>query len=234
MAYYISRKEYKSKLLLKLLIVALILVILLSISYTAFAKHNAGKADLSNPILEKAKQAGPALIAYKAKSDMAIGTKASSKDFEMVQVDSNLVVADCVMSLNELKNRRLARNMMRNDLLKKTDLVEEAFFFKSDDRLIEQEFSPDEIPSDCQAGSIIDIRLFKPDRSDPVVISKVYVIKREECSLSMYMDMEEQELLKQALREGKLYILLYANLNQEASNVDYSPNYTKNVLTGAE
>jgi len=165
------------------------------------------------------------LPVLKANRDMPIGSLVSPQDFQLVTIDAGLAVEDGVTDIGRLKDMRLAVAMKKNQLLKGSDLIQEGYFFKPDDRLIEQTFLPEEIPSDCREGSLMDIRLFRRTGKDPLVISKAFVIKRTESTLVLYADQMEQELLKQAQKEGPLYISLYGDPRQEASQVDYIPKY---------
>lgn len=225
MAYFITKRMHRTKRLSQIVISILLIVAVLGSGITVYAKYNDDKRNEISANSAAKMQTDTHIVLFKANRDIPIGTEADMRDFDRYEAAGELVSSDTAIAVESIKDKRFARDIKKNEILKLTDLVEADFFFKPDDRLIEQAFAADGIPSDCKNGSIIDIRLFRPEGNDPVVISKVFVMKRVECNLTMYMDMMEQELLKQSIKEGALYILLYGNPTQEASRVDYSPNY---------
>lgn len=97
--------------------------------------------------------------------------------------------------------------------------------YSDDDRLMEQAFPFDSIPTACKVGSLVDIKLYDPLGVDPVIISKVEIVERNANILSMYLNQEEQENLKQSIKEGAVYILLYGNNNQKPYVGNYVPDY---------
>ncbi len=103
--------------------------------------------------------------------------------------------------------------------------ISEQISYSDDERLMEQAFTFESIPSDCKEGSLIDIKLYDPVGVDPVIISKVEIVKRNANILSMYLNQEEQEKIKQSISEGSVYLLMYANKNQKPYISNYVPNY---------
>ena len=225
MAYFTSRKIYLTRSLRRIALFVLLGIVVAVVGVTMYTRFYGNRNMENLEISTDKKAAGIQISILKAKQDITIGGRTTSMDFDIYEIDAEFVPENAVSDISKLKGMRVIRDIKKNEILKSSDMVEENYFFKSDDRLMEQAFSAEGIPSDCKDGSIIDIRLFRPGENDPVVISKVFVMKRVESSLTMFMDMKEQELLKQSIKEGALYILMYGDPSQEASMVDYIPNY---------
>lgn len=225
MAHFNSRKIYLTRSIRRIAIFVLVGIVLVGAGVSLYTRFYENKKTEKLPAATDKKAVGIQISILKAKQDITIGSKTTSMDFDIYESAAEFVPENAVSDISKLKGMRVVREIKKNEILKNSDMVEEDFFFKPADRLIEQAFSPEGIPSDCKDGSIIDIRLFRPGGNDPVVISKVFVMKRVESNLTMFMDMKEQELLKQSIKEGALYILMYGDPSQEASMVDYIPNY---------
>jgi len=104
-------------------------------------------------------------------------------------------------------------------------LVDSTEWYEEEDRLIEHIFQDEAIPSTVVVGSVVDIKLFRPKNEDAIVIAKTVVIGKKDKTLSFYLNMAEQEHLKEANTEGLLFLVQYLDMSQSASAVTYIPMY---------
>jgi hypothetical protein len=138
------------------------------------------------------------------------------------------VPQDAVILIDQLKDKRVKNKLTSKQFVLKTDLIPSSAWYDNEDRLIEHTFQPSTIPASVLIGSIIDIKLFRQNAMDEVVVSKVVIVNKQENTLSLYLNSIEQEYLKEAATEGVLFITQYLDASQTASEITYRINYIEN------
>lgn len=161
----------------------------------------------------------------RAKKSISPGEKADKSKFEIVQIPDKLVSDESISSLDELENMRIKNQLVVNQFVMKNDLIPSSAWYDNEDRLVEHVFQQGTIPASVSIGSIVDIKLFKQNDLDPVVISKVVVINKKENIITFYLNSIEQEYIKEASTEGVLFITQYLDINQTPSDITYTTDF---------
>lgn len=171
----------------------------------------------------------------RATRSIQAGEMADVVKFEVVEVPKELVPGGIVPSIAQLKNKRVANQLAEGEFLLQRDLVDSVEWYEDEDRLIEHTFQDGAIPVTVEVGSVVDIKLFRPQRIDDIVVAKAVVIGKADKTLSFYMDKLEQEYLKEANTEGFIFLVQYLDKSQAASTITYRPVYPeKNSLSSVE
>lgn len=155
------------------------------------------------------------------------GEQADIAKFEIVAVPKNLIPERAVTTIEQLKGKRASNNLEKNEFLLQGDLVDSTAWYEEGDRLMEHTFLDGSIPATVGVGSVVDIKLFKQNSEDAVVVAKTVVIGKVDKTLSFYLNSTEQEYLKEANTEGVLFLVQYLDKAQPASITTYSPSYGK-------
>ena len=163
----------------------------------------------------------------RAREGVKAGSFIDSTSFELIEIPRNLLPENAVLDFGEARESRVKRGMEKNEFLVRSNLIPSRAWYSEGDRLIEHCFTEGAIPASVDSGSTVDIRLFKPDGKDPLVISKASVVKRSSNTLTFYLNDMEQEYLKQAAYEGAIFLVKYLDDAQPASLIDYVPTYAK-------
>lgn len=209
---------------------ALSLAVLLFYFFIAGNKEGKMLAQSSMTFVEKNE-----MSIVRANRAIQAGENADIVKFEVVAVPSELVPEGAVISIQQLRNKRIASAIAAKEFLLQRDLVESAEWYGEEDRLIEHTFQEGAVPATVDAGSVVDIKLFRPKFEDEVVIAKTVVIAKVEKTLSFYLDKTEQESIKEASTEGFLFLVQYLDKAQPSSIVTYLPSHeSKNLKLGAE
>jgi hypothetical protein len=166
----------------------------------------------------------------RAKHSMSQGELLDINKVEMIEVPSELSPKGAITSIAKLSGKRLKREVGEKELLNDMDLIAERYLLEEDARLMEHNFAEGAVPAAVAEGNYIDIKLFISGKKDCVVISKTLVISRNASLLSFYVNMEEQEFIKEAAGEGLLFAVKYIDTSQIASVVTYVPPYNKSEI----
>jgi hypothetical protein len=161
----------------------------------------------------------------RASRNIQAGEIADALKFEVVTMPKEYVPIGTVESIQGLQNKRVSNVISDKEILLEKDLVDSGDWYEEGDRLMEHTFQADAIPSTVVVGSIVDIKLFKPENTDPVVITNAVVIGKVENTLSFYLNEIEQEYIKEANIEGKLFLVQYLDKSQQEYIVTYLPKY---------
>lgn len=161
----------------------------------------------------------------RASRDIQEGEIADAIKFEVVAMPKEYVPIGVVESIQRLQNKRVSNAISEKEILLEKDLVDSGDWYEEGDRLMEHTFQADAIPSTVVVGSMVDIKLFKPENSDPIVIAKAVVIGKVESTLSFYLNEIEQEYIKEADIEGRLFLVQYLDKSQQEYIVTYLPKY---------
>lgn len=226
MIYNKKSRVYKMrKIILAVLAIALTSLILVS---WYFFYRNTASAGTSLPavkdnggISEKSK------AVVRAKVMMYPGEPADVQKFEIVQVPVELIPENAITDVSQIKGMLMRNTVEKKELITANDLMPKNAWFEDGDRLIEHNFAEGAVPASVEAGSLIDIKLFKPGEEDNVVVSKAAVISRDGNLLSFYLNAEEQEYIKESAAEGMLFAVRYIDETQTESSVTYVPPYGK-------
>jgi hypothetical protein len=161
----------------------------------------------------------------RASRNIQAGEIADAFKFEVVAMPKEYVPIGAMESIQGLQNKRASNVISDKEILLEKDLVDSDDWYEEGDRLMEHTFQADAIPSTVVVGSIVDIKLFKPENPDHVVIAKTIVIGKVENTLSFYLNEIEQEYIKEANIEGKLFLVQYLDKSQQEYIVTYLPKY---------
>lgn len=230
MAFKQMDKKAKLKKVLSITSTVLVVVMALIVAVVVFKRYviptDKSKSVITNSQQEAAAttEAGIVNIAI-VKEKLSPGDIVGPNKVNMEMRHEKDVPKDAVKSLTSLENMRMKVQREPNEILLSTDLVPEDSWYEGEDRYTEHKFLPEAIPAVVQVGSIIDIKLLKTGGEDPIVVSKVVVESRTGDVLGFYLNFEEQEYIKEAASEGLLFVTVYADKNQPASDVTYTTNY---------
>lgn len=224
MAYVRQAKLDRNR---KLLFIALGLIAALLL--IVFAVMTAKRLVQKEPRVNLSAKSEQAKLISLVRANTAIkaGEPADITKFEIVAVPKNLVPDNAVTSMQQLKEKRVARDMGKNEFLLQDDIVDSTAWYEEGDRLMEHTFQEGAIPATVAVGSVVDIKLFKQKSEDTVVVSKTAVIGKTDKTLSFYLNSMEQEFLKEANTEGLLFLVQYLDKAQPASITTYYPSYRK-------
>lgn len=198
------------------------LAVLISANWFLRNKAEQAPTSISGMLKEEQK-----ISVVRALRDITAGESADAVKFEVISVPKELVPAQAVASIAQLKDKRVANAVKEKEFLFEDDLIDGAAWFTQGGRLIEHTFQDGAVPAAIGVGSVIDIKLFKPQAQDAVVVSKTMVMGKADRTLSFYLDETEQENIKEANTEGLLFIVQYLDKSQDASAVTYVPAYVK-------
>ncbi len=146
----------------------------------------------------------------------------SESKLEYVMVPKELLPDGVLESFEMAAGKRASSDIVERELLVSFDIAEYGDVYSEDDRLIEHAFQPGAIPASVASGSIVDIKLFAEGAKDCVVVSKAVVVSRQEDILCFYLNLLEQEYLKEAATEGYIFAVQYLDAAQKASDISYS------------
>jgi hypothetical protein len=163
----------------------------------------------------------------RANQRIQAGETSDVAKFEMVAVPRELAPSGAVTSTLLLKGKRVSGSLEKGEFLMQNDLVDSTAWYEDGDRLMEHIFQDGAIPATVDIGSIVDVKLFRQGSEDPVVISKIAVIGKAQNTLSFYLNPQEQEFLKEASTEGRLFLVQYLDKTQPSSSITYYPSYNK-------
>ncbi|MDF2840373.1 MAG: hypothetical protein K0Q99_1145 [Clostridia bacterium] len=166
----------------------------------------------------------------RASHGLQAGEMADAVKFEVVAVPKELVPAGAITSVQQLKNKRVASSIAEKEFLLQADLVESTEWYEEDDRLTEHTFRDEAIPSTVEVGSVVDIKLFRPNNVDDVVVAKAVVVGKTDKTLSFYLNKVEQENIKEANTEGFIFLVQYLDKSQLPSIATYTPAYDGDSL----
>lgn len=219
-----ARVERNKNIIIAALGLAIILIALaISILIANGTRQSEKKIDL--PL--KAEQAKQVNV-IRANTRIQAGEPADISKFEMVTVPKELVPDTAVTTIQFLKGKRVASNIEKSEFLLQSNLVESNAWYEDGDRLIEHTFQDGAIPSIVEVGSVVDIKLFKQGAEDAIVVPKVAVVGKNQNTLSFYLNLTEQEYLKEAATEsGLLFLVVYLDETQPAAGVTYIPKYSR-------
>jgi len=224
MAYVRQARLDRNK---KILFIALgLTVVLILIVFGTIATRRMVQKETKVNLSVKSEQSKVVNL-VRTNTSIQAGESADITKFEIVAVPQNLVPDSAITSIQELKNKRVTSNMEKNEFLRKSDLVDSTAWYEEGDRLMEHIFQEGAIPATVNVGSVVDIKLFKQNSEDAVVVSKTVVIGKTDRTLSFYLNSMEQEFLKEANTEGVLFLVQYLDKAQPASVTSYYPSYGK-------
>ncbi|MFZ5352217.1 MAG: SAF domain-containing protein [Bacillota bacterium] len=163
--------------------------------------------------------------AVRAKELIKAGEITDASRFEYISLPSELIPYGAVTSMEALKGKRLKNDVVQNEIVLATDLLSSDAWYEDGDRLIEHMFQPGTVPATVTEGSIVDVKLFLPKEADSIVVSKAVVVKKQENTLSFYLNLLEQEYLKEAAAEGVLFLTQYLDSSQPPSEISYTDRY---------
>lgn len=201
-----------------ILVAATLIFIKMNKQTTDFTAEDAGS---------KLNTAGVTINVLRASRDIQAGEKADASKFEIVTVPKELAAAGYLTTIAQLQEKRLSVSLVKGELVLPSHLVDSASWYEDGDRLIEHSFVPEAIPATVDTGSIVDIKLFKQNALDVVVVSKAVVVGKAENTLSFYLNDMEQENIKEASTEGSVFLVQYLDHSQPASLITYQPSYDK-------
>jgi|GEM_PF-750191 len=231
---YIRKTKMRSNMKVWVACLVGILLLVFPLAYYITTKNGEGEISTQNA-LTMMKEDEISII--RANCDIQAGEIADSSKFETVMVPKELVPVDVVLSMQQLRGKRLATSASAKEFLLQKNLVESSEWYEEDDRLVEHTFEEGAIPTTINVGSVVDIKLFRPNRSDDVVVSKTIVIGKLDKVLSFYLNQVEQEYIKEASTEGFLFLVQYLDKSQSSSPVTYLPVHdspTSRMETGTK
>lgn len=163
----------------------------------------------------------------RARVAMKPGDIAQKINFELVAVPAELVPEGVVTSMDTLKDKRVRAVISAKEFIQEIDLVSSNAWYEEGDRLIEHTFQDGAIPASVDIGSMVDVKIFRQGLEDNIVVSKATVVNKADKTLTFYLNLKEQEYLKEAAGEGVLFLVKYLDETQPASSVTYSPTFGK-------
>jgi hypothetical protein len=226
MTYVRQTRLGKRKMIIIFSLVGVFFIVLLMIN-SMFSEDKEDKIITQNHMLSN-KQSEQNVI--RSNRSIKAGEMAEGINFEVVAVPTELVPIGAVASMQQLKNKRIINAVAEKEFLLQSDLVESVDWYEEEDRLIEHTFIDEAIPATVDAGSVVDIKLFRPKNVDDVVVAKTVVISKVDNTLSFYLNKLEQEYIKEANTEGLIFIVQYLDKSQLPSVVTYMPVYDEENL----
>ena len=225
MAY--GKRTFNYRKLIIPAVIVLIAIIVIFASYLITKKRSAEAPTSSNSVMVSNTKKEVNVV--RATKEMKAGAVTGIADFEIVAVPEHLVPTGAISDIKQLDKKRLRNALAAKEFLLSTDLIDATAWYEPGDRLIEHIFSETTVPLPVAVGSLVDVRLFRKDNSDCVVISKVAVVDRVGNTLTFYLNNMEQEYLKESAAEGTpLFVVQYLDAEQPASEITYNPPFRLN------
>jgi hypothetical protein len=224
MSYNKKYRLRKARLIVLIAFIAVLTVSLISLGYVFYINSSASpsRSSIKDGTGKAEDQYKPAV---RAKHKLNPGDPIEADKVEVVQIPSDLAPDNTVESISRISNMLVKHTVEKRGLITMGDLMPKNALYEDDDRLIEHNFPEGAIPASIEAGSMIDIKMFKPGSEDSVVVSKAVVISRDENILTFFLNSREQEYLKESASEGRLFAVGYIDDSQSGSLVTYVPLY---------
>lgn len=161
--------------------------------------------------------------------DLKAGVGLVLENLEPVEISDRVVPQDAVTDMRSIEGRVLRIPVSKGTIISESMLAQS--YATSDTREVEYECIA--IDDNTEEGSVVDVRIYLPDGTDYVVISKTRIMNLDRERRTVRLNCREEEILlmesaltDQKLNEGsRIYLAGYVEETlQRASVVTYRPS----------